>query len=140
MFCKSSRKQKNYASNMCSVYKKFDCVNFHNFPIVLFPLDSQPKASGFSICESDFEFSNVRADAQTIQTKLSAQLAVFMKPDFRAGVQTTTKLTAQLTTFMRTEVRADAQTTTELTALTIQSINLSIEHSVLHSVNRSMEH
>ena len=97
----------------------------------------------FAICESDFEFSNVRVAAQTIQIKLSAQPTVFMRPDFRAGAQTTTELTAQLTTFMRIEVRADAQTTTELTALTTQSVNLSVEHSVkhsvLHSVNRSVK-
>ena len=104
----------------------------------MFPQDSQQKTYGVSICESDFEFSNVRADAQTIQTKLNAQLTVFMKPDFCGGAQTTTELTSQLTTFMRIEVRADAQTTTELTALTTQSINLSIEHAIKHSILNSI--
>ena len=64
--------------------------------------------------------TDVRADARTTQTELTAQLTVFMKPDFRAGAQTTIELTAQLTTFMRTDVRADAQTTTELTARLVQ--------------------
>ena len=71
-----------------------------------------------------FMRTDVRADTQTIQTKLTAQLTVFMKPDFRAGAQTTIELTAQLTTFMRTDVRADAQTTTELTAQLVEPFDV----------------
>ena len=62
----------------------------------------------------------VRADARTTQTESTAQFTAFMKPDFRAGAQTTSQLMAQLTTFMRTDVRADAQTTIELTAQLVQ--------------------
>ena len=51
---------------------------------------------------------DVRADARTTQTELAAQLTVFMKPDFRAGAQTTIELIAQSITFMRIHVRADA--------------------------------
>ena len=63
-----------------------------------------------------FTRTGVRADARTTQTELTAQFTAFMKPDFRAGSQTTTELTAQLTAFMRTDVPADAQTIIEPTA------------------------
>ena len=71
-----------------------------------------------------FTSTDVRADAQTTQTELTAQLTVFMKPDFRAAAQTTIELTAQLTTFMRTDVRADAQTTKEPTAQLVEPFDV----------------
>ena len=71
-----------------------------------------------------FTRTGVRADARTTQTELTAQFTAFMKPDFRAGAQTTTELTAQLTTFMRTDVRADAQTTIEPTAQLVEPFDV----------------
>ena len=55
---------------------------------------------------------------------MTAQLTVFMKPDFRAGAQTTIELTAQLTAFMRTDVRADAQTPIEPTAQLVEPFDV----------------
>ena len=63
-----------------------------------------------------FMRTDVRADAQATQTESTAQLTAFVKPDCRAGAQTTIEFAAQLTTLMRTDVRADAQRSTELSA------------------------
>ena len=84
-----------------------------------------------------FMWTYVRADAQTTQTEVTAQLTTFMRTDVRADAQTTTELPAYLTTFITTDVRADAQTTAELTAqLTIESTTESIAQLIQKPIMR----
>ena len=71
-----------------------------------------------------FVRTDVRADAQTTQTELTAQFTAFVKLAFRADAQTTIELTANLTTFMRLDVRTDARTTIELTAQLVEPFDV----------------
>ena len=55
MVCLISRQNNSARETVCSVSKKFDCLNFHNFHIFFFTKDSQPKTYSFMISGSDFD-------------------------------------------------------------------------------------